>query len=145
MNDSRVVIHASCVVLHGKALLITGPSGSGKSSLALRLIALGAELVADDRTILTLQGEALMATVPDSIAGLIEARGVGLLRIAHSAGPHEVKAVVDIGTSEEQRLPTPHRHSYLGVSLPCLHNADSPHFAAAMLLYMRGDMMSSDD
>ena len=145
MNESRAVIHASCVALHGKALLITGPSGSGKSSLALRLIALGAELVADDRTVLELKGEALSAVAPENIAGLIEARGVGLIQIAHPAGPCEVKAVVDMGTSEEERLPNRHSHNYLGVSLPCLHNADSPHFAAAVLLYMRGDIVSTDD
>ena len=74
----------------------------------------------------------------------IEARGVGLL--VHPAQSGVVlAAVVDMGTEEKARLPERHIRTYLGVTLPCLHNADSPHFAAALLLYMKGGMKRFDD
>ncbi|PIY73077.1 MAG: serine kinase, partial [Rhodobacterales bacterium CG_4_10_14_0_8_um_filter_70_9] len=82
-------IHASCVAwaVAGKArgLLILGASGAGKSALALELIALGAALVADDQVALRRVGEAVVAAPPPPLAGLIEARGLGLLRMPHLA------------------------------------------------------------
>ena len=73
-------LHASAVALTPAAgVLILGPSGVGKSSLALRLMALGARLVADDGVALTVQAGALIARAPAPIAGLIEARGAGIL------------------------------------------------------------------
>ena len=77
--DRQKVIHASCVALGRSAVLLVGPSGSGKSALALELMALGAELVADDRTVLSLHDTGLIASCPASIRGRIDARGVGLL------------------------------------------------------------------
>lgn len=115
-------------------MLIVGPSGSGKSSLALQLISLGAGLVADDRTQITLKGGALIATVPAAIRGMIEARGVGILH-ATDVGPTPLDMVIDMSKSEEQRLPEPHSYTVLGISLRCLHTAPSPHFAAAVWLY----------
>ena len=64
-----------------------GPSGAGKSALALQLLALGAELVADDRTDIIRQGDHLIADVPQAIAGMIEARGMGILERCDPCGP----------------------------------------------------------
>lgn len=129
--------HATCVCVDGRAGLILGASGSGKSSLALQLAALGAQLVADDRTLLTRTDGGLVASAPTtSFAGCIEARGVGILRLPHVASA-PVVLVVDLDQSEDQRLPEPHRVTLLGVTLPCLWRASGPHFAAAVLHCLR--------
>ena len=72
-------IHASCVAIGGRGVLLLGKSGVGKSDLALRLIAEGARLVADDRTILFAIRGALHAKAPETIKGLLEIRGVGIV------------------------------------------------------------------
>jgi len=74
-----VLIHASCVALEGKGVLLRGVPGAGKSDLALRLIEGGATLVADDQVALTSTGEALLAAPPARIAGLLEVRGIGIV------------------------------------------------------------------
>ena len=76
---SSETLHASTVAIDGKAVLITGLSGSGKSDLALRLIDRGAVLVSDDYTIVSRSDDALTACAPSSIKGKMEVRGVGLL------------------------------------------------------------------
>ena len=100
-----VNIHASCVAINGKGVLILGESGSGKSDLALRLIDDGARLVADDRTELTVERGRLCARAPKSIAGLIEVRGLGIV-----AQPFADKAYIALAVrleSAPQRLPEP--------------------------------------
>ena len=76
-------IHASCVAIGGRAVLIEGRSGEGKSDLALRLIDRGAVLVADDQTICQRKGKGLIASPPPAIAGRIEVRGLGILEMPH--------------------------------------------------------------
>jgi serine kinase of HPr protein (carbohydrate metabolism regulator) len=76
-------IHASCVAIGGRAVLLCGASGSGKSDLALRLIDRGAELVSDDQVLLTRDGDTLRASPPATIAGKIEVRGLGILAMPH--------------------------------------------------------------
>lgn len=74
-----VTVHATCVAIRGRAVLIQGASGSGKSDLALRLIDRGAMLVSDDRTVLTPEAGRLIASAPPTIRGLIEVRGIGIV------------------------------------------------------------------
>ena len=76
-----VNVHASCVALGRQGVLLLGESGAGKSDLALRLIDEGARLVADDRTELFATRGRLHARAPGTIAGLIEARGLGLIAL----------------------------------------------------------------
>lgn len=77
-----MLVHATTVDIAGLGVLILGESGAGKSDLALRLIADGALLVADDQTEVEAAGEGLRASAPKPIVGLIEARGVGIVRAA---------------------------------------------------------------
>ncbi|QFT57808.1 HPr kinase/phosphorylase [Sulfitobacter sp. THAF37] len=125
-----------------RGVLIIGPSGSGKSALALQLIALGADLVADDRTRVVREGDNVIAQAPETISGLIEARGVGILRLP-SAGPTPLALVVDMSHTEEERLP-PQRTAFVhGRELPCLHRVEGPQFAPAILLYLRCSINSA--
>lgn len=100
------VVHASAVAFDPRAgVLIEGPSGSGKSSLALRLIGAGANLIADDRTVLFARDGALFARPPRSIAGLIEARGVGILRLPPCRLARIVLVVQLVPPDQAARLP----------------------------------------
>lgn len=128
-------VHGSAVAINGRAVLILGPSGSGKSATALALMATGAALVSDDQTELRRDGGRLIADAPAAIRGLVEARGVGLLR-ATSAGPTEVALVVDLGSDEAERLPPERRHEILGVSLPLVLGPAGTHLAYALRQYM---------
>lgn len=81
---SSETLHASCVAIDGRAVLIEGRSGSGKSDLALRLIDRGARLVSDDYTVLIRERDRLLAQPPATIAGRIEVRGIGIVEMVHS-------------------------------------------------------------
>lgn len=135
-----MVLHASCVAIEDRAVLILGASGRGKSGLALQLMSLGARLVADDRTCLDLRqgpkGQCLIADAPDALRGLIEARGVGILK-AEATGPVPVALAVDLERSEDSRLPPSRSLDLLGMSVPLVHMVDSPAFPAAILQYLR--------
>lgn len=111
-------IHASCVAIGGRAVLIAGPSGSGKSDLALRLIDRGAVLVSDDYTVLEAAGGTLLASPPETIAGRIEVRGVGIVERPHAAGV-PVALLVDLARAPE-RMPEPAEVELGGVSIPVL-------------------------
>ena len=135
-EDGSIIVHASCVALDGRGLLILGPSGSGKSSLAVALMAFGARLVADDRTILTGRGDSLIASCPPALSGLIEARGLGVLH----AEPVESAALVlavDMGQTEAERLPPVRSVTFAGRRITLVHSSPSPHFPAAVLQYLK--------
>ncbi len=110
-----VNVHATCIRIGraGRAfgaparagVLIVGPSGAGKSDLALRLIALGAVLVSDDRTDLDVGRGRLVASAPAAIAGLLEVRGVGIVKMPH-AERTAVSLVVALAR-KVSRLPEP--------------------------------------
>lgn len=131
-------IHGSCIAFGPeRGVLILGPSGSGKSGLALSLMSLGAELVADDRTLLSVRDGRLEARAPIPIAGLIEARGVGLLRVVPLAVARVVLAI-DLGIMESDRLPASRQRDFNGIMLPVLHKIEASHFPAAILYYLKG-------
>lgn len=137
MTGTSDILHASSVAVDGRGLLILGPSGSGKSALALRLISLGAELIADDRTLVERQGEDLLARCPNTtIRGLIEARGVGILR-ATSLESVMLTHAVDLSQPETERLPPFRTVTILGVSLPLVLHPQKDHFPDALMLYLR--------
>lgn len=131
-----VQLHGTTVALNGRGVLITGHAGSGKSALALQIMAFGGVLVADDITCLWRAGRAVMADVPDAIRGRIEARGVGILH-ATPHGPAPLALWVDLDSTETERLPPDRRWSCLGVELPVLHDTGTRCFPAAILQYLK--------
>ena len=114
---SAETVHASTVAIDGRAVLISGPSGSGKSDLTLRLLDRGFTLVSDDRTIIRREGDRLIASAPPSIAGKLEIRGIGIIDMDFVTDV-AVSLLVEL-TSDFQRLPDDSRERpMLGVPLP---------------------------
>ncbi|WP_371810327.1 HPr kinase/phosphorylase [Ruegeria sp. HKCCD8929] len=136
-------MHASCVCVAGKGLLIAGASGTGKSALALAMMGYGADLVADDRVELSTDGKQVMARAPEAITGLIEARGVGLLR-ATAVDPVPLSYVVDLDRTEDARLPEWHKTRLLRQSVPLLRAVQGPHFAASLVQLLKAGRVSPE-
>jgi len=113
------IVHGSCVALNGAAVLFRGPPGLGKSDLALRLIDGGARLVADDQVVLNAAGGRVRASAPPAIQGLIEVRGIGILRVPWVAEGW-LAAVFDlVADGGEPRLPEERRAcDCAGVAVP---------------------------
>jgi HPr kinase/phosphorylase len=114
-------IHATAVALGGRAALILGDSGSGKSDLALRLIDAGWMLVADDRVVLSRRSESLVAAPPKNLAGLIEARGIGLCRVPFLAEAEVALAVQLVGAEAVERVPEASFQTFMGISIPLIN------------------------
>jgi serine kinase of HPr protein (carbohydrate metabolism regulator) len=113
--------------------LIEGPSGSGKSDLALRALDAGWSLVADDRTLLWACEGRLYGRAPDSLAGFIEARGLGVLP-APGRLHVEIRLIVRcIGPGAVDRLPEDQAETLLGVTLPLVRLAALEASATAKL------------
>lgn len=134
--SSGAPVHASAVAVDGHGLLILGASGSGKSGLALQLLALGAGLVADDGVLLGKGESGVALRCPPAISGLIEARGLGILPVpALTQAP--LRLIVDLDTPSPERLPAPCMIDLVGHSVPLLSRVDAAHFPAALLLTLR--------
>jgi serine kinase of HPr protein (carbohydrate metabolism regulator) len=112
-------LHATCVELRRTGIILLGPSGSGKSDLALRLIDRGAHLVADDQLAVERRGDRLLGHPAEHLAGLLEVRGFGIVRL-----PWRVCALgLAVGLDPVgplPRLPEPECYDLLGVRLPYL-------------------------
>ena len=112
-------VHASTVATGGRAVLLGGPSGSGKSDLALRLIDRGFTLVSDDQTVVMREGDRLIASAPPTIAGKLEVRGLGIVEM-ETLTDVPIALFVEL-TSDIERLPDENRErSILGVELPLI-------------------------
>ena len=115
---SAVPHQASGVAVGGRGVLIEGPSGSGKSSLALALIDRGATLVGDDGVLLEGRDGRLWALPPPAIEGLLEIRNVGLARLP--AAPAPVSLVLRLDAEAPRFVETAERVEMLGVTLPLI-------------------------
>lgn len=113
----QVMLHATAVAIAGHGVIIRGPSGSGKSDLALRLIDAGAMLIADDQLVCTPSDGRLMLSAPATIAGLVEVRGLGLVPMPHVTAPAVL--LLDCGQAAE-RLPHPAHCGIGGIAVPSL-------------------------
>ena len=131
--SAGILLHATAVAVEGRAVLLRGPSGSGKSDLALRLIDAGARLVADDQSEVSRRGDVLMVRAPATIAGLFEVRGLGILRLdALAEAP--VGLIADLAAADRiERVPRRRSCAILGIAVPLVEIAPFEASAAAKL------------
>lgn len=125
-----VLLHANCVAVGVVGVLIVGPPGSGKSDLTLRLIdaagsGLGrrpitAVLVSDDQVLVAARAGRLYASPPKTIAGLLEIRGLGIMRLPYRKSVPLALAVRLAPAAQIDRLPEPRRFEIAGLSLPVI-------------------------
>jgi HPr kinase/phosphorylase len=145
MSDSAppLLLHASAVAFSGRGVVILGASGSGKSALALALVGRGAALVADDRVLVERRGAALVARAPETIAGMIEARGVGILRLPAVPEAPLVLAV-DLDRRPEARMPHPATITYLGVSIELISGREIPDLDLMLNFFVQNGRAAQD-
>ena len=124
-------VYGTCIAINGKAVLFRGPSGSGKSDLALRIVEAGGRLISDDQTILVRENDWLVASCPDPISGQIEVRGVGIVPV-ETIRRAPLSLVLDLVPGEQvERFPELRFCHYLGVDIPLLNIAPFEISAAA--------------
>jgi serine kinase of HPr protein (carbohydrate metabolism regulator) len=110
-------VHGTAIALGREGILLRGPSGVGKSDLALRLIDQGARLVADDQTDLRREGDDIVMSAPATIAGQMEVRGLGIIAVP-SVALAPLRLVLDLMPSAEiERMPLPRDCYFLGCSI----------------------------
>lgn len=154
--DSMNLVHGTCIAIGPSGILLRGIAGSGKSDLALRLLGqthLGAKLVADDQVQLTRRGDALWAQAPAQIAGLMEVRGIGILRMAAAVVAAEVRLrlVLDLCAPGAQdtvpRMPEAAHCTIDGIDLPlypCVPlEASAPDKVALLLRSLDEDILQT--
>jgi HPr kinase/phosphorylase len=132
VTDS-LLVHATAVAIDGRAVLLRGPPGCGKSDLALRLIDGGARLIADDQALLLRREGHILVRAPATIAGLLEVRGVGILRLDLLEDAPLALVVDLVPAAEVERLPEPRCETIFGLAIPLLALAPFEASAAAKL------------
>jgi HPr kinase/phosphorylase len=120
MPARETLIHATCVAVDGAGVVLRGPSGIGKSDLALRLIDGGAGLVSDDQTCLAVEDGLLRASAPAALRGKLEVRGLGIVTLP-ALPDAEVALIVDLVARDPvDRLPPRREQAVLGVTVALL-------------------------
>jgi serine kinase of HPr protein (carbohydrate metabolism regulator) len=146
MADATATIHASAVLIGRKAVLIRGPAGSGKSQLVWDLLQAAAQgalpfarLVADDRAHVEAQGGRLLVRPAPALTGLMEIRGLGILRVGYERLA-AVELVVDLAAEDAARLPDPKGQQTVieGIPLPRLAIAAGMSALPALLGFLKG-------
>jgi hypothetical protein len=138
-DKTDAIQYGNVIAVGDRGLLITGAAGSGKTSLTLEMIALGAELVADDRVCTDPDGDGgLWLSAPRNLAGLVEVRGFGLIRL--DARPRVALCLVaDLDRPEPERVP-PRRQTLLsGIAWPLILCKGRPGLAAALTCILRAE------
>lgn len=116
MSDNT--IHATCINMKGRGILLLGDSGTGKSDLALRMIDMGAHLVADDQVSLRVEDGMVIASPPTVLASLLEVRGLGIFRFPGMTKSALALVIQLVPQHQVVRMPLPATHELLGVKLP---------------------------
>lgn len=129
LEGSSETVHATSVALEGRGLLLLGASGAGKSDLALRLIDAGAMLISDDYTLAERRNGRLLLRAPETIAGKMEIRHLGLVDMPHA---RDVPAALAIRLDEKPERMPEHVPTILlaGIAVPLVtlngHEASAP-------------------
>jgi HPr kinase/phosphorylase len=132
-----LLVHGTAVAIEGEAVLLRGPPGAGKSDLALRLIDGGARLIADDQATLQRADNRILVRAPAAIAGLIEVRGVGILRV-DPVDEAPLALIVDlVPAAAIERLPDDRFEAVLGLAIPLIALAPFEASATAKLRLAR--------
>ena len=131
-----MIVHATTVAIDGRGVMIMGAAGAGKSGLALALMALGAQLVADDRTVISAFQGGLIASSPEALRGMIEARGIGVLQspFLEQARLH---LCIDLDTVETKRLPPRRKVTFMERPVDLVLASPHRHFPGVILHYVR--------
>ncbi len=139
-DPQRLHFHASAVSFDGKGVMICGASGTGKSTLALELMALGAELISDDGVWVDLgqgPGSVPFLERPHTATDLIESRGIGLLRAGSIHGRAPLELVIDLDTAEGERLPPRRLVTTGSVERPLILGAGHQSLAVSVVWMLR--------
>ncbi|MEC8201670.1 MAG: HPr kinase/phosphatase C-terminal domain-containing protein [Pseudomonadota bacterium] len=114
------IVHATAIAIDGKGVLLRGPSGSGKSDLALRLLEAGGVLVGDDRVALSVRDDFVVARVPETIAGKLEIRGLGIVQLPYQAETRVTLVADLVERGEVERLPQKRMVELIGQMVPVI-------------------------
>ena len=114
------IVHATAIEIDGKGVLLRGPSGSGKSDLALRLLEAGGVLIGDDRIALSVRDDFVVARVPEIIAGKLEIRGLGIVQLPYQAETRVTLVASLVERGEVERLPQKRMVELIGQMVPAI-------------------------
>ena len=135
-NSGELLLHATSVAVGKNGLLILGPSGAGKSHLAIEMLALGADLISDDRVWLRNSGPRLILYAAEPLAGCIEARGLGLISCSmQTCAP--LRFCLDLSLTSKARLPFAQEVTKLGHKILVLPGKPIVPQASALMLLVR--------
>ena len=116
-----VNIHASCVCIKNKGILFLGDSGSGKSDISLRLIAdYKATLIGDDRIDIIAKGNNIIASAPKNLSGLLEVRGIGIIKVK-TKKKNKIDLAVFLTQDKIERMPEPLYYELLDKKIPLIN------------------------
>ena len=134
-------VHGTAVAVGGRGFLILGGSGSGKSGLALQMMALGADLVSDDQVRLERINDSVELSAPETLVDMIEARFVGILKVS-SVSKAALHHVIDLDAEPKARLPQLQVCDVLGVRIDLINGRNVPNLASILMILGRSERHS---